>query len=271
MIDLHVHTARCRHATGSVEEYVRAARAAGIDTIAFTDHLPLPDSLLTEDPHAVEYAMPREELPAYVAEVLEARQRALAAGGPEVLLGIEADLHPGNADHVQALLAQYPFDIVLGSVHYVDGWAFDDPARTDTYAQWDLTELWERYFADVVAVARSGIADVIAHVDLIKKFCFVPDADPGPLYRRIADALAAAEAVVEVNAAGLRKPCRELYPSDALLVELARAGVRVSMGSDAHSPNDVGAGLVEARSALLRAGFERVVVFRGRVPQEVSL
>ncbi|MGB4592574.1 MAG: histidinol-phosphatase HisJ family protein [Coriobacteriia bacterium] len=271
MIDLHVHTARCRHATGSVEEYVQAARAAQIDTIAFTDHLPLPASLLQEDPHAVEYAMPEDELPAYIAEVLEAQERARAAGGPEVLLGVEADLHQGNADHVRSLLARHPFDVVLGSVHYLDGWAFDDPARTERYASWNLTDLWERYFADVVAAAESGVADVMAHVDLIKKFCFVPDTDLGPLYRRTATALAAADAVVEVNAAGLRKPCGELYPSDTFLGELARAGVRVSMGSDAHSPGDVGMGLTQARAALLRAGFENVVVFRGRVPWEESL
>lgn len=271
MIDLHVHTVRCRHATGSVEEYVRAAADAGIDTIAFTDHLPLPEALLAADPAATGYAMPAAELPEYVAEVLEAKLRSARDGGPEVLLGIEADLHPGNEEHVRSLLGTYPFDIVLGSVHYVDDWAFDDPARTDGYAEWDLRELWERYFSDLAQAASTGLADVIGHADLVKKFCFVPEGDLTELYARAAASFAAAGCAVEVNAAGLRKPCRELYPSDAFLRELAREGVPVTIGSDAHSPSDVGAGFSQARTALLGAGYQSIVVFRDRVAQEVPL
>ncbi|MHB8925616.1 MAG: histidinol-phosphatase HisJ family protein [Coriobacteriia bacterium] len=271
MIDLHIHTARCGHATGSVEEYVRAAAVAGVDTIAFTDHLPLPGALLAADPAAAHYAMAADELPLYVEEVLDAKSRAARSGGPEVLLGIEADLHRGNEEHVRALLGSFPFDIVLGSVHYVDEWAFDDPARVDGYASWDLMELWERYFDDLALAAASGLADVIGHADLVKKFCFVPGGDLTPLYARAAAAFADAGCVVEVNAAGLRKPCKELYPSDAFLRELARRGVRVTIGSDAHSPSDVGAGFAEARAALVRAGYQRIVVFRDRVAQEVSL
>jgi histidinol-phosphatase (PHP family) len=76
---------------------------------------------------------------------------------------------------------------------------------------------------------------------------------------------------VEVNTAGLRKPCQELYPAQELLDELFAAGVPVTVGSDAHRPSEVGAGWNEARAALMAAGYRSVLVFRQRVPEEVPL
>ncbi len=266
-----MHTSRCGHAEGTLEEFVAAARAVGITTMAFTDHLPLPADVLARDPHASRYAMPEDELDAYVADVRAIQKLSASQGGPEVLLGIEADLHPGNDDHVRRLIMRHDFDVVLGSVHFVDGWAFDDPDRRDGYSDWDIRALWERYFDDLIGAARSGLADVIGHADLVKKFGYVPDGDLTPLYRRAAEAFADAGVAVEVNTAGLRKPCAELYPSAGFLLELRRAGVRVTTGSDAHSPAEVGAGFADARRALIEAGYDRVTVFRRRTAEEVLL
>jgi len=270
VIDLHMHTSRCGHAEGTIAEYVAAARAAGIATIAFTDHLPLPADVLARDPHAAGYAMPEAELAAYVDDVLSIRESA-AADGVEVLLGIEADLHPGNDEFVRGLLSRHPFDIVLGSVHFVDGWAFDDPDRRDGYADWDIRALWERYFDDLISAAQSGLADVIGHADLVKKFGYVPEGDLAPLYSRVAEAFADADVAVEVNTAGLRKPCAELYPSSGFLRALRQANVPVTTGSDAHSPAEVGAGFAQARRALADAGYDRITVFRDRMAEEVPL
>ncbi len=74
-----------------------------------------------------------------------------------------------------------------------------------------------------------------------------------------------------MNTAGLRKPCAARYPSAGFLHALSVAGVRVTTGSDAHSPAEVGAGLPQARVALLDAGYDRVTVFRNRVAEEVPL
>lgn len=271
MIDLHVHTWRCRHAVGTVFEYVAAAAERGIDTIAITDHLPLPPALIARDPGMAAYAMPVVELPAYVDEVLSARTAVSATGGPEVLLGIEADVYPGNEAFVRTMLAEHPFDVVLGSVHFVDGWAFDDPDRREGYASWDVRALWERYFDDLVSAARGGLADVIGHADLVKKFGYVPDGDLMPLYREVASAFAEAGVAVEVNTAGLRKPCAEIYPAAPLLRALNRAGVPVTVGSDAHAPAEVGSAYGEARRALLDAGYRSAVVFRSRQAEEVPL
>lgn len=271
MIDLHVHTWRCRHATGTVAEYVAAATSRGICTIAITDHLPLSAELIAGDPSVAAYAMPEAELAAYVAEVTAARDEAAAAGGPEVLLGVEADLYPGNEAFARDVLKRFAFDVVIGSVHFVDGWAFDDPDRRADYASWDVRALWERYFHDLIAASSSGLADVIGHADLVKKFGYVPQGDLTPLYEAAASAFAEAGVAVEVNTAGLRKPCGELYPSAPFLAALKRAGVPVTIGSDAHAPAEVGSAYGEARAALIEAGYRSAVVFRSRRAEEVPL
>ena len=265
MIDLHVHTSRCGHATGTVTQYVEAARQRGITTLCFTDHLPMPA------PYPSHYTMGADELPAYIADVRAAALASKASGGPEVLCGIEADWLPDATAYVAGALEAHAYDLVLGSVHFLGDWAFDDPDLVARYDLWHVDVLWERYFEEVARAASSGLFDVIAHPDLVKKFGSRPESDPTGWYEQAAEAMAASGCAVEVNSAGLRKPVGEIYPSLELLSACRRHGVPATMGSDAHSPGEVGEGLPAARELLERAGYASVLVFRGRVPEEVAL
>lgn len=265
MIDLHVHTARCGHAVGAAADYVTAAKTADVSCLAFTDHLPLPAG------YAPGYAMPWVELPGYVAEVRELAEVSADAGGPEVLLGVEADWIPGQEALIRGALEQHLFDMVLGSVHFIDDWAFDDPSLRDRYAEWTPDLLWERYFEDLNAAAATGLYDVMAHPDLIKKFDVRPLMDPRDLFREAAAVFAENGVAVEVNTAGLRKPCAEIYPSLDFLRSCRAAGVPATVGSDAHRPDEVGADWSAARELLLAAGYSSVTVYRRRSPYEVPL
>jgi histidinol-phosphatase (PHP family) len=265
VIDLHLHTSRCGHATGTVAEFVEAGRAAGIGVMCFTDHLPMPES------YPQHYTMGAGELDAYMSDVRAAAKDSKAAGGPEILCGIEADWLPGSMDVFRDLVASRDFDMVLGSVHFVDGWAFDDPDLVERYATVDVDALWDRYFAEVAAAAGSGLFDAIAHPDLVKKFGFFPSVDATEWYERAASALAESGCAVEVNTAGLRKPVGEIYPSLPMLRACRRYGVPATTGSDAHVPGEVGAGLASARALLRDAGYDSLVVFRNRRAEEVPL
>jgi histidinol-phosphatase (PHP family) len=265
VIDLHIHTARCGHASGEMAQYVDEGRARGLEVMCFTDHLPMPA------PYPQHYTMRPEEMPAYVADVLAAARDARETGGPEVLLGIEADWLPDAVEKVERAISLHDFDLVLGSVHFLGDWAFDDPDLVARYDAWEPDVLWERYFDEVGKAAASGLYDVIAHPDLVKKFGSRPTADPRPWYEQTALALAQAGCAVEVNTAGLRKPVGEIYPSLDLLKACRRRGVAATTGSDAHSPGEVGEGFDLARELLLAAGYDSVVCFRKRVAEEVSL
>ncbi len=258
-VDYHCHTARCGHAQGTVEEYLRRARALGLEEVGFADHLPqyfLPPG--RRDPGL---AMAEEELADYVAEVLAA---AAAGPGPAVRLGCEADYVPGREADLAAFLRAHPFDYVLGSVHYLDGWGFDNPAHRNGYATRDRGELIVTYFRLVQRAATSGLFDVLAHPDLIKKFG--PRLPPGltSLYEETVRAIKKADVCVEVNTAGLRHPVQEIYPTEEFL-RLCRAHrVPVCLGSDAHRPADVGAGLEQAVALLREVGYREIALFRGR-------
>lgn len=263
MIDCHVHTARCGHAVGDLVEYRDAAEGLGVDVLAVTDHLPLPGDAPND------YSMSWAELPAYVDEL--SALRAASVGRPtEVLLGIEADWMPGRDDELRDVLGRHPFDVVLGSAHFIDGWAFDDPAELPRWGSQDVEAVWARYFELLEQAASTGLFDVMTHPDLVKKFGH-RISDPLPLYESAARTFAEAGVAIEVNSAGLRKQCAEMYPSLRFLQACRRAGVLATFGSDAHAPSQVGSGWAEAREALVEAGYRSLVLFRGRRPEEVAL
>lgn len=254
MIDLHMHTARCGHASGTVREYVEAGRAAGLDVMCFTDHLPMPA------PYPQHYTMRADELDAYLADVRSVAEETARDGGPEILVGVEADWLPGHMDAVRTMLAGRELDMVLGSVHFIGDWAFDDPDLTGRYGEWDIDALWMRYFGDLTEAASSGLFDVMAHPDLVKKFGHRPSFDPGYLYEEAAKAAAEAGVLVELSTAGLRKPVGEMYPSVDMLAALFSAGVDMTVGSDAHAADEVGYGIEDAYRVLADSGFTRVAL-----------
>lgn len=261
-IDAHVHTARCGHGTGCVAEYVAQARERGIDVITFTEHVPLPADL---DP-AREYAMPPEQWAEYVSEVKAARTDDV-----RVLLGAEADWLPGWNDHVRGFLQAADWDVVLGSVHFLDGWPFDSPAHAAEWETADVDAVWERYFEVLRDAASSGLFDVMAHPDLVKKFGYRPSVDPAEMFDATAELLSDTGLAVEVSTAGLRKPCAEIYPSEEFLHACRRHGVPVTTGSDAHAPSEVGFALDQAVELLRRVGYTEMVYFEKRRPREVAL
>jgi len=262
LVDYHMHTARCGHAVGRLDEYAARAVDLGLREIGFSDHLPL---LHMED---LTLSMALDELPLYVREVDDLRARF-----PDlpIRLGIEVDYLPETAPRLPALLDAHPFDYVMGSLHFVDGWAFDDPRNLDGYEGRDLLALWERYFDLLGDAAESGLFDVLAHPDLIKKFGFRPAEDVRHLHERCLDRIAASGVAVEVSTAGLRKPAKEIYPDEEFLRHCRERSIAVTMGSDAHHPREVGQDFVEALSLLRRVGYEELAVFSGRVRSSLRL
>lgn len=259
LIDCHMHTVCCGHASGTVEQMLAAASAAGLSGIVMSEHLPLPEDL---DPNRSVSPNPAN-FASYARDVL-----AHAGDFPEIeiVLAAEADWLPGREPEMAAArdaATTAGVRVFLGSVHFLDGWAFDDPTRLEEWGGRDVDDVWRRYFSVWGDMARSGHHDVLAHPDLVKKFGHRPSFDLGELY---ADAAAAAReggALVEVSTAGLRKPVGELYPSMGLLKAFADAGVPATVGSDAHSPAEVGRDLDVAYAALVEAGYRRIGFPRG--------
>lgn len=255
-VDYHVHTSMCGHAYGTMEESVLAALGGGFDEIGFADHLPL---LYCDD---LTLSMKPVELPLYVERVLELKERY--AGRITVRLGIEADYCTETVGSVARMLEAHPFDYVLGSVHILSGWIFDDPRDVGRYDSLDIDALYHEYYEAERDLARTGLFDVLSHPDLLKKFGRRPAGDMSDEVEALLGALKEGDMPFEVNTAGLRWPAAEIYPSQSFVDAGAGQGVAVTMGSDAHSPGDVGRDFGVALDSLKKAGYEELAVFSGR-------
>ena len=262
IVDYHMHLRNQReeiaHETHAVDLFVETARAAGVDEIGFTEHAYYFTQLRTL--WSVPYQTDRcvYDLDAYVDAVVQARERGLP-----VKLGLEVDYVPGREDETRALLAPYPWDYLLGSVHFIDGLGVDgEPRLVDEVG---VESAWHRYFETLARAARSGLFDSLSHPDLVKIF---GDRAEGFDYVEIADAIAESGVAVEVSTAGLRKPVEELYPHPDFLVACRERDIPVTTGSDAHSPDLVGRDFDRARELLRSAGYDTVTVFERRQPRQ---
>lgn len=254
LADYHLHTNRCGHAVGPVAEYVEQAQVLGLAEIGFADHLPLfhkIDSSLT---------MSWDDLPFYLADINKLRSET---GMPVVRLGVEVDYLPSQTGQIRAVLENNEFDYVVGSVHFVDGWGIDDRREIHYYDEYRLEDLYNRYFELLVQGAQSGLFDVMAHPDLIKKF-FKLEPEPVHLYDPVIKAIASAGVALEFSSAGLRKPCRETYPSGEFLKICRRYDIPLTLGSDAHAPDQVGFGFPGLVRQLREVGYSELARFEGR-------
>ena len=184
---------------------------------------------------------------------------------------MEVDYLPGQEDWIEHLQTLAPWDYLLGAVHYVsDSWDVDNPAKLSEWKMRDPMEVWTAYFERLTAAAESGLFDIIAHADLPKKFGIIPKEDLKPLYERFIKGLRRYGMAMELNTAGLRKDCKEIYPTKKLVEMAFAAHVPITFASDAHKPEEVGMNFTEAMELARSAGYSRSVIFKDRRYEFVS-
>jgi histidinol-phosphatase (PHP family) len=157
-------------------------------------------------------------------------------------------------------------------VHYVsDSWAIDNPEQLSKWRERDAFEVWALYFERLTQAANSGFFEIIGHADLPKKFNIRPKQDCSGLFSRFLDAAQNKDVAIELNTAGLRKECREIYPSRAFLEIAAQKKVPITFGSDAHAPTEVGSAFAEAVALARSVGYTHSCHFSQRRRTELPL
>ncbi len=283
VLDLHTHVWPHRPGTPTptldqLRAYCAAAQARGITQIAITEHSHRFDRVIDEVlPHwdrprtgpvadATQHVLDVEggaDLDAYVQALLDAQDEGLP-----ILLGLEVDHLPGTTEAMRSVLDDYPFDVLLGSVHWLDEWlfdAYDNDAFARRWTERDLDDVFEQYVDAVLDLAATGMVDVLAHVDVIKVAGHRPP-DLARIEARLLDGLIEAGVVIEFSSAGLRKPADDTYPSGHLLAGLARAGVGFTTASDAHTVEQIGLGFEVLERELGANGVDGLTTFRRRRP-----
>lgn len=253
--DYHMHTPLCRHAVGEPTEYAARAVELGMTEIGFSDHSPMQRDDFDD------WRMALRDLDTYVAGVRMAQDRFSKL---QIRLALEVDYLPGHEAWIQDLAGRYDWDYFIGSVHYIDDWALDSPYELDRWAAQDVASVWARYFDLLAKAASSRLFQIIAHPDLCKKFGHRPSGDCSPMYRSFLQEAFSTGVAVELNTAGLRKPCNEIYPSRSFLEIASQLHVPITFGSDAHAPNEVAMNFAEAVREALAAGYTRYAAFKQR-------
>jgi histidinol-phosphatase (PHP family) len=254
--DYHMHTPLCRHAVGEPVDYARRALEIGLTEIGFSDHSPMRQDNFDN------WRMNFSQLDEYVAKVRHAQKEF-----PQltIRLALEVDFLPGHEGWIRELAARHPWDYFIGSVHYVsDSWAIDDPQKLSEWKHRDSFEVWSTYFERLTLAAESKLFEIIGHADLPKKFGHKPNRDCAPLYEKFLHAAKKSGCAIELNTAGLRKDCREIYPGREILKLAFQSGVPICFGSDAHAPEEVGLNFTEAISLAHSTGYKEFCRFEKR-------
>ncbi|WP_459501017.1 histidinol phosphate phosphatase domain-containing protein [Bacillus sp. C1] len=202
----------------------------------------------------------------FTKAIQEAKER-WRKRGVALRLGIEADYFIGGEQKLQKLLALGEWDYVIGSVHFINGWGFDNPDTQEYFENHELPVLYDTFFATVEKAVHSQLFDIVAHLDNIKVFNYRLDENIQiPYYERIAKALIETNTATEVNA-GLyyRYPVREMCPSPLYLQVLTKYKVPITLSSDAHYPNDLGNYVQENVKTLRNHGISHIATFEKRV------
>jgi histidinol-phosphatase (PHP family) len=279
LLDYHTHTnlTQTDHALGSMKEYVEQAVARGLAEFGFSEHLfvsqmnPIRNLKISNgvnDATANSNLSQHKEvkLLAKLFEDYFANIRTLQNKYPQIKLkiGIEIDYVPEYTELIQVILTKYPFDYVIGSIHYLDGWGFDNPIEKDGYSTRDINQVYLKYLEQIELCAKSGLVDIIGHLDLVKIFGYRPTENIMPAVEKTIKTIAEMNIAVEINTAGLRKPVGEIYPQENWLRLCYQYHLPVTLGSDAHQPQDVGADFEQAIMLLKTVGYTQLASFTQR-------
>lgn len=264
MIDYHVHSSLSGDSAASIAAVCGAAASAGLREICFTEHIDFEPT----DPSYGAFDYDR-----FALEVARAREQF--DGALEIRLGVEVDFQERYRSQIEAFLAANDFDYVLGSAHYVDGIMLEKHAAY--FGSRTRDEAYEPYFVSVLAAVETGWFDALAHIDVCKRYGvrYFGQFDWLAYKARIDDVLRAVirrDMTLEVNSSGVRQSPGEPYPAGGILHRFRELGGRhVTVGSDAHKSEDVGAGICEALEIIAQTGFDSVDTFRSRERRPIRL
>ena len=262
IVDYHMHLRApdesIEHTVEAVERYVEVAADRGIDEIGFTEHVYY--FRQTRSLWSVPYQLERckYDLDSYVDAVLEAKRR-----GHPVKLGLEVDYQPMLEEETARILAPYPWDYLLGSIHFLDGRSIDsEPSLVEAVG---VEEAWRLYYDALHRAARSGLFETLGHPDLVKMFGPEIDWDWAGVASSVKNVC------LEVSSAGLHKRHGKLYPNPDLLAAAREHDVSITLASDAHVPQNVGRDLDKAVDHARAAGYETVTLFDQRQARQEPL
>lgn len=188
-------------------------------------------------------------------------------------IGIEIDNNPetSETDYKWTEKNFDKLDFILGSVHFIDKWAFDHPNYKDQFSKWNIDELYSRYFENVKRLINKGFIDGLAHLDLIKIFGDRSEKKIKYFVEDILKLIKQKGLAIEINTAGWRKPVNELYPQHEIVLMIKEMDIPITTASDAHTAKDLGYGYDRLYKMLKDYRFNQVAIFEKHKMKLISI
>ncbi len=263
-VDYHIHVERGPYEIEWLRRFWETAASGGISEIGVSEHC----YRFKQAGHLLDTEWGRQRCTENIEDYLRLIDRARSEGMP-VKLGVEVDYLEAKEEETARFLEKYPWDYVIGSVHWIGQWGFEYPG-----GEWEargVDRAYHDYFEVFKKAARSGLFDILGHADLIKIHGYRPKGENTGLLGEVAKVVGRQDLCVEVSTGGLRKTVGEIYPSQSFLGLFAKAGAGITLSSDAHEPGDVGRDFDLAVAAARAAGFQEIQTFAGRRRAAVPL
>lgn len=265
--DLHTHHYRCGHAQGNIRDYIETGIQKGMDMIGISDHSPYFASEKGQLHPGI--TMEKSAFPEYVKEVLQLKEEY--KGRIDVLLGVESDFFPEHIDLYRKYYESYPFDYIIGSVHFVGGESIFERGRWDMLTNEEKVQTKEEYYRLIQQSASCGLFQVLGHIDAMKgfypEFSDIQTDEVDQTLKIIGEY----DVAIEINTSGKTKYCGGWYPSDEILARALYHGVKVTFGSDAHDPERVGDDFDLVKERLKEIGFKEWAYFKNKKRYLTSL
>jgi len=258
MFDLHTHHERCGHAEGEIRDYIEAAIQSGLEIIGISDHSPY--FYKAVDHFRPNVTMRKSEFAEYVAEVLALKKEY--ENKIEVLLGVESDYFSEHMSHYEKQYKQYPFDYIIGSVHYVDGLSIFNKNRWKRLTDDEKVTTKDAYYKLIQQSAQSGMFQILGHIDAMKGFYPEFSDISSTQVEETLKIIGQKGIAIEVNTSGKTKYVGGWYPSDDILEKSLFYNIDVTFGSDAHKPERVGDDFQLVKEKLKEIGFKKWCFFR---------
>lgn len=271
-VNYHIHNQYSSDGRGSTEHVCEIAAKLGFEEICFTNH--------------AETLSPTGD--DWILDLVEARQRyeqlqheleRLQPDYPDlrILLGAEFEFRPEWVETLDALTDSVDFDLIIGALHVVDGEQISGGSASSYFKSRDASEAYGRYFEALAEMLDWGGFDVVAHLDLAKRFGvkrYGPfDAKPfESQIRGLLETMVSKGLGLEVNTSGVVQAPAEPYPSLHILKMAKDAHVAtVTIGTDSHVPTSFEQGWDVGEQMLRQAGFGEITLFSHRIRKNVPL
>jgi len=238
-----------------MKEYIKCAVGMGMKEICFLDHL-------TVQKTEKNLSMSLDQVPYYFQAVQRLKNQYY--GIISIKSGLEIDFNPEHVETFNEISKLYDFDVIATALHFPKGINIVSHKSDWKKKKFDIDAIYDMYYNQLQIMLNYDYFDLICHLDLVKKFGMKPSISFEKKIDEILVEIKQKNLAVEINTSGYDHPAGEAYPSFDIIKKCHTLGISITLGSDAHTPEDVGRHYDKVIPVLLSIGYRKVASFNSR-------